>query len=144
MSVSTPAGQTIAPAAEPDSNASHLSARGVKDRQVRRRQVISVLLALVAVLFPTGPIIWLLSSSFKINPEIFARPPALITENFNINAYISLLTDSEKLRIFFNSYLVATVVTVLSVLVAIHAAYAFSRFNFPGRRVINVIIISVQ
>lgn len=144
MSVTVDTNVAPAPERKDKQDGSVISARAVKDRQIRRRKIVSVVVALIAVLFPTAPIVWMLSSSFKINPEIFARPPALITENFSFDAYVSLLTDPEKLRIFFNSYLVATVVTVLSVLVAIHAAYAFSRFNFPGRRIINVIVISVQ
>ncbi len=34
--------------------------------------------------------------------------------------------------------------TILTLLVAIQAAYAFSRFEFRGKRIVNVIIVSVQ
>ena len=48
------------------------------------------------------------------------------------------------MRFFINSYFVALSVTALTLIVAILAAYAFSRFDFPGKRLINVIVISVQ
>ena len=38
------------------------------------------------------------------------------------------------LRFFWNSLIVSTLTTILSVLVAVPAAYAFSRFSFPGRQ----------
>ena len=52
--------------------------------------------------------------------------------------------DPTQLRFFLNSYIVAVSVTVLTLFVAIMAAYAFSRFNFPGKTLVNVVIVSVQ
>ncbi|WP_147797031.1 carbohydrate ABC transporter permease [Cellulomonas sp. Y8] len=104
-----------------------------------------VLLALtLGALFAGLPVLWMLSSSFKANPEIFASPPRLITEGFSFDAYTSILTDPVKLRFFGNSYLVAGAVTLLTLLVAVLAAYAFSRYEFRGKKVINVVIVSVQ
>ena len=48
------------------------------------------------------------------------------------------------MRFFINSYIVALSVTALTLLVAILAAYAFSRFEFPFKRSVNVVIVSVQ
>lgn len=98
----------------------------------------------LGALFAGLPVLWMLSSSFKANPEIFASPPRLITEGFSFEAYTSILTDPVKLRFFGNSYLVAGAVTLLTLLVAVLAAYAFSRYEFRGKKVINVVIVSVQ
>ena len=104
-----------------------------------------VLIALtLGALFAGLPVLWMLSSSFKANPEIFASPPRLLTEGFSFDAYTSILTDPVKLRFFGNSYLVAGAVTLLTLLVAVLAAYAFSRYEFRGKKVINVVIVSVQ
>jgi len=119
-------------------------------RQLRRPpaktgQKALVLVALtLGALFAGLPVLWMLSSSFKANPEIFASPPRLITEGFSFDAYTSILTDPVKLRFFGNSYLVAGAVTLLTLLVAVLAAYAFSRYEFRGKKVINVVIVSVQ
>ncbi len=106
------------------------------------------LVVLAALLLGAGftglPVLWMLSSSFKSNTEIFEYPPRLLTESFSFEAYISILTDPEKIRFFINSYVVAGSVTVLTLVVAILAAYAFSRFDFRFKRPINMIIISVQ
>ncbi len=98
----------------------------------------------LGALFAGLPILWMVSSSFKANSEIFATPPRLITENFSFAAYTSVFTDPTKLRFFFNSYFVAISVTLLTLLVAILAAYAFSRFEFRGKSLINVIIVGIQ
>ncbi len=99
---------------------------------------------ILGAVFAAGPVLWMLSSSFKSNTEIFELPPRFITESFSFDAYAAILSSSETLRFFFNSYLVAGAVTILTLLVAIHAAYAFSRFDFRGKRVLNVLIISIQ
>lgn len=106
---------------------------------------LSVVAALtISAIFAGFPVLWMLSSSFKGNSEIFAYPPKLITENFSFGAYSSILTDPVKLRFFFNSYLIAFSVTILTIVVAILAAYAFSRYEFRGKRSLNVIIVCVQ
>ncbi|MBC3760800.1 carbohydrate ABC transporter permease [Quadrisphaera sp. RL12-1S] len=86
----------------------------------------------------------MLSTSFKANSEIFEFPPRLVTESFSFHAYATILTDPAKVRFFVNSYVVAGAVTVLTLFVSVLAAYAFSRYEFPGKRAVNVVIISVQ
>lgn len=99
---------------------------------------------IIGAVFAGFPVLWMLSTSFKANGEVFAVPPRLITSSFSFNAYREILTDSRQLRFFLNSYIVAMAVTVLTLLVAIMAAYAFSRFKFPGKTALNVVIVSVQ
>ena len=113
----------------------------------RKRLVLKtgVIVGLVTgAIFAGFPILWMLSSSFKSNTEIFEFPPRLLTESFSFDAYLRILSDPEKVRYFVNSYIVSLAVTGATLVIAILAAYAFSRFEFPGKRVINVVIISVQ
>ncbi|MDQ0726251.1 carbohydrate ABC transporter permease [Microbacterium sp. W4I20] len=99
---------------------------------------------LIGAVFAAGPVLWMLSSSFKSNTQIFELPPRLVTDTFSFDAYIAIFTNPETMRFFLNSYIVAGAVTVLTLIVAIQAAYAFSRFEFRGKRVLNVVIVSVQ
>ena len=114
----------------------------------RRRETlqrIGLIVGLVAgAVFAFAPVLWMLSSSFKPNTQIFEFPPRLITEAFSFEAYGRILTDPEKVRFFINSYVVAGAVTILTLFVAILAAYAFSRFDFPFKKALNVVIVSVQ
>ncbi|MBZ4486804.1 carbohydrate ABC transporter permease [Microbacterium sp. cx-55] len=112
-----------------------------RTRLARAGVIIGLLLGAV---FAAAPVLWMLSSSFKSNREIFELPPRLITESFSFDAYAAILTNPETVRFFINSYVVAGAVTILTLLVAIQAAYAFSRFEFRGKRVLNVVIVSVQ
>ncbi|MEN0022447.1 carbohydrate ABC transporter permease [Microbacterium sp. LWO14-1.2] len=99
---------------------------------------------ILGAVFAAGPVLWMLSSSFKSNTQIFELPPRLITDTFSFDAYVAIFTNPETMRFFLNSYVVAGSVTILTLLVAIQAAYAFSRFEFRGKRILNVVIVSVQ
>ena len=98
----------------------------------------------VGAVFAGFPVFWMLVSSFKANPEIFELPPRVITNNFSFDAYTTILTDPVKVRFFINSYVVALSVTALTLIVAILAGYALSRFEFPFKRPLNMVIVSVQ
>jgi multiple sugar transport system permease protein len=95
-------------------------------------------------LFAGLPVLWMLSTSFKNNGEVFQNPPKLITRTFSFDAYREIFGNGAQLRFFLNSYIVAIAVTILTLLVAILAGYAFSRFKFPLQRTINAVIVSVQ
>ena len=110
----------------------------------RRLKAGAVVALVLGALFAGLPVLWMLSSSFKSNTEIFEYPPRLITENFSFGAYTAILSDPTKVRFFVNSYIVSLSVTLLTLLVAILAAYAFSRYVFPLKKSLNVVIVSVQ
>lgn len=115
----------------------------------RKRRRLGAKIAVLAGLsvgaaFAGLPVLWMLSTSFKPNGEVFEVPPRLITENFSFDAYLQILGDPAQLRFFMNSYIVALAVTALTLVVAILAAYGFSRYNFPMKRSINAVIVTVQ
>ncbi len=106
---------------------------------------IAVLIGLViGALYAGLPVLWMLSSSFKQNTDIFAYPPQLIPSAPTLDAYTAIFTDPVKVRFFLNSYFVSLSVTLLTLVVAVLAAYALSRYEFPFKRVLNMVIVSVQ
>lgn len=96
------------------------------------------------LVFACFPIVWMVFTSLKSNTEIFALPSTLLPKVFTFEAYASIFTDPVKLRFFFNSYLVAGVVTVLTLLIALLAAYGFSRYDFRLKKPFNLLVISTQ
>jgi multiple sugar transport system permease protein len=106
--------------------------------------VLTYLGLAVGLVFAGFPILWMFFTSLKSNTEIFALPPRLLPDRFTIVAYLSILNDPVKVRFFINSYLVAGVVTLLTLLIAILTAYGFSRYSFRFKNTLNVFIISTQ
>ena len=97
----------------------------------------------VGLLFALLPILWMVSCSFKSNSDIFSIVPKLV-DKIDLSAYRSIFGDPEKIRYFINSLVVSSVVTMLTLIVAILTAYSFSRFDFKGKKVLNMFIMSTQ
>jgi multiple sugar transport system permease protein len=115
--------------------------------RARRRIAIKSILILgllIGAVFAGFPVFWMLISSFKTNTEIFAFPPQLFTKGFSFDAYIAVFNDPEEIRFFINSYVVAISVTIVTVLVSLMAAYAFSRHDFRFKKPLNMVILGVQ
>ena len=99
---------------------------------------------LAGAIFAAGPVVWMLSSAFKSNADIFAYPPRLIAKSFSAAAFSARVRQPEEIRFFVNSYVVGLSVTALTILVAIVAAFALSRYKFFLREPLKVMIIGVQ
>ena len=83
------------------------------------------------ILFLLLPIYWLLNMSFKTTNEIlggFSWWP----QQFTLDSYITILTDPTWYNGYINSLTYVVINTVISVVVALPAAYAFSRYRFLG------------
>ena len=106
--------------------------------------IITYLGLAIGLVYACFPVLWMLFSSLKSNTEIFSLPPELFPKEFTLKAYHSIFSSPMKVRFFLNSYLVATVVTFLTLFVAILAEYSFSRHSFKLKKPLNLFIISTQ
>ena len=103
--------------------------------------VYYVICVVLAVIF-AGPFVWMVSSSLKPPNEIFSNPPILISPNFSLDNYFEVFRQAPFERYMFNSFFVATTVTVVALLLHSMAGYALARLEFPGKRVLFILIIS--
>jgi len=88
--------------------------------------------------FTALPMVWMFSTSIKTEFAAIQQPPVLFPAEPTFGQYTTLLspanpTGQQFLGYLKNSVWVSTATTVLGVLIAVPAAYAFSRFSFPGR-----------
>jgi glycerol transport system permease protein len=94
------------------------------------RPRINVVMTLYLV-FLMLPIYWLLNMSLKTNTEIL-NTFTLWPETLTLDNYRTILSDPAWYMGYVNSIIYVTMNTVLSVAVALPAAYAFSRYRFLG------------
>ena len=88
------------------------------------------------------PFFWMVSTSLKERSAIFAEfPPRWIPETFVWSNYSDAWTAVPFARFFLNSVVVAVAVTLLQILVASLAAFAFARLRFRGRDTIFFIYL---
>ena len=91
------------------------------------------------LLYTAVPMIWMLLTSIKSGFAAMQFPPQWWPTQPTLASYQKLLDPQNSvgkdfLRFFGNSLFVSVTTTILAVAVAVPAAYAFSRFSFPGRR----------
>lgn len=79
------------------------------------------------------PFLWLLSSSFKSQIQIFQYPPQWIPDPFQPENYVNALTYKPFHLYFRNTLIIAGLNVVAVVLTSSFCAYGFARINFPGR-----------
>ncbi len=82
------------------------------------------------------PLAWLILTSIKPDREIFTSIPTFWTDTPSLDAYARLFSETNYLTYFFNSIIVAGSATLLTICVATLAAYAITRFRFPGRETV--------
>ncbi|PIT74390.1 carbohydrate ABC transporter permease [Limnohabitans sp. B9-3] len=83
------------------------------------------------LVFALLPIYWMVNMSFKTNNEILAVF-TLFPEHFTWANYETILTDPAWYSGYINSLIYVAMNTVMSLTVALPAAYAFSRYSFLG------------
>ncbi|NBB75826.1 MAG: carbohydrate ABC transporter permease [Bacteroidetes bacterium] len=83
------------------------------------------------ILFLMLPIYGLISMSFKSTNEILGGF-SFFPQDFTLDNYIVIFTDPTWYNGYINSIIYVVINTLLSVTVALPAAYAFSRYKFLG------------
>jgi glycerol transport system permease protein len=94
---------------------------------MRKRSLIPILY----IAFLMLPIYWLVAMSFKTTQEILGGF-SLFPQTWTLASYRTIFTDPSWYWGYINSIAYVTINTVISVTVALPAAYAFSRYRFLG------------
>ncbi|WP_278103330.1 carbohydrate ABC transporter permease [Microbacterium proteolyticum] len=100
----------------------------------RSRVVLWALLA-VAVALYGFPFLYLLLTSFKTPLDAIAVPPTVLPGVWTLENYVSALSRAGVPAALVNSVVTAVISTALSLLLAVPAAYAITRFRTPSGRV---------
>ena len=111
----------------------------------RRTRNILTLIAVYLIMFAVAlavifPIYWMFTISLKIPREIY-RLPSLFPENPTWENYQILIEEKGYLTNIRNSIIVASSVTIVSLLVSSFAAYSIVRFKYRFRGLVGRIIL---
>jgi glycerol transport system permease protein len=95
------------------------------------RSWVSPLISALYILFLMIPIYWLIVISFKDNVEIM-NSFSLLPQKPTLRNYMVIFTDPSWYSGYINSMIYVVMNTVISIALALPAAYAFSRYRFLG------------
>jgi len=88
---------------------------------------IAVLVSIVVLI----PFFWMISTSLKSKGALMALPIQWIPENPTFSAYEKVFTRFPFMRAAFNSFLITVSYTLITLISASMAAFAFTKIKFP-------------
>jgi len=119
-------------------------------------RLIRGLILSVLVFIAVFPVFWILSLSLRPNSETLGRHPTLLPIKWTFENYFNLFgidvnTDRMQqldfdalLNFIVNGAIVAVAVTFIACLLSLLAGYSFSRYNFPGKKILLMTILNTQ
>lgn len=90
------------------------------------------------------PVIWGLLTSFKTERDVLAYPPVWIFQPTLDNYREVLFGTSSILPNLWSSLIVSTASTLLTILIAVPAAYALARLRYPGKKGTGFYVLATQ
>lgn len=107
-------------------------------------QAFLYLLLLAVGLLVAIPFIYMISSSFKLNGEIFSFPLAFIPREPTTSNYLRLVSGSEIpfLRQFSNSVMIATTQTLLNLFISSLVGWGFAKYEFRGKQTLFIFVLA--
>lgn len=115
-------------------------------RNLKKNSVdIAINLLNVAVgLLIVSPILLGLSFSFMSASEMASIPPNILPSGFKVMNYIKALNSVPIFKFMVNSFIVCFIVISVQIVTCSLSAYAFSFFNFRGRNILFMLVLSTM
>ena len=105
--------------------------------------VRTIVVSLIAVLFVV-PLVWMVLSSLKTAPEVFARPFHWLPARVQWQNYATVWMNEEAsmLRAFANTLYIALFSIIGQMFISSLAAYSFAKINFKGKQIVFMLFLS--
>lgn len=115
--------------------------RRINPKHFHPSQIKFYLILLPISIFMVMPIIYIFTTAFKPEEELFQFPPSFFVKNPTFNNFASLFqlmsgSSVPASRYLFNSILVTILTVIISVFLSVSAAYVLSKKKFPGQKII--------
>lgn len=111
-------------------------------KKKKLQQGLLVALMIVIALIIVFPVYVMVISSFKQNEDIFSMELLPSLSSLTLNNYITVFTEENLGANIWNSFFVATIVTVVALIFHAMSGYALARLEFKGKKIIFTWIIS--
>ena len=107
------------------------------------QQVLLYLFLSVFTVAVLMPLFWLVLSSLKTQQEMVTYPPVFLPVKFQFGNYLLALTKIRYFRYLWNTIFLSMIYTLPGMASASIFAYAFARFNVPGKNFLFSIVLVV-
>ena len=98
---------------------------------------------LIILAWALFPLLWMTSLAFKSPSTFRSGSPSFFPEDWTWDNFETVFSDSLFTSALRNSFGIAIIATVLSVVVAMFAAYAIARLEFRGKRLLLSMALAI-
>jgi len=116
---------------------------------INKKKIVTILVSAIGYILMVGvailfllPFYWMFVTAVKPANEIFAYPPLLWPSEFHFENFVDSMKSSDFGTFFKNSTIVTTCATVITVFINLLAGYAFAKYDFKGKNVFFMIVLS--
>jgi multiple sugar transport system permease protein len=114
-----------------------------KAAQLRRNVVLYIVATLILLIWVV-PIAWAVIVSLKSESEVLAYPPQVIFQPTLENYRDAVTGGFSILSSFITSLILASSTTLLTIALAVPAAYSFARLRLPGKKPLGFYTLATQ
>jgi multiple sugar transport system permease protein len=105
----------------------------MSEKHTARERILWTIGIIVVLLYALIPVVWITSVSLKAPEEVADRK---FFTGFDFTNYDAIFSDDQFLAALINSIGIASIATLISIVLAAMCAYATSRLNFTGKALI--------
>lgn len=110
----------------------------------KTKRILTHLLFIMILLMILYPLLFIIANAFKPLKEAYQTITSLIPQPFTLENFSYLFQNLPLLRITGNTFFMATVITIVKLIVAFFAAYSFTYCRIKGKKVLYIAIISTM
>ena len=103
-----------------------------------------MLILLVGSVVMIFPFVWMLLSSFKTVPDVYAYPPKWLPSSWKLSNYKKVFEMVPFARYYFNSIFISSIQTSLQLGLSVTTAYVLVALDFPGKKFLYSLIRSTM
>jgi multiple sugar transport system permease protein len=107
---------------------------------MNQKNTMSTVLLMIICLVILIPFFWGLSTSFKPHVETMEYPPRWLPKTFTLENYLQVFRENMP-RYFLNSAIYAVGAIIVTLFVAVHAAYAAAKVEFRFKNIILFLVL---
>lgn len=112
------------------------------DRRMSIGKLVIHLLLIAGIVIVAFPFIWMIFSSFKSLTDFYNF--SFLPETIDFSGYKFIFEQTDFLNWYFNSFIVAVVVTVSNIIFCSLIGYTLAKFKFFGAKGIFILILSTM
>lgn len=111
-------------------------------KKMEKFDIVSNVIIFLFAILNLFPLYWLFTSSLKNSSDVVKMPPDWWPTSVTFSNYLDIFRDQPALKWAFNSLYVSGLSTLIVIIIGSMAAYAFSKIDFKGKKIIFIIFVS--